>query len=445
MSLTGTAASSSDLARNSGPSSSSSSCVAGCAGAGFIMAPQTHTPSASNAVGTRRPNPTLGSNKNERHDRSVICSLFGLQCPLRQSLPPMVANYLGSTQPDSRLRPNPLAGSFLDVALYGPGVVHADIDVARVVHGHAFSPGVGGGAGPLFGRSEFRNEGGDLAVLHAADPDAAFEARVLRHVGFGIGDIEEVVLVDEEAARAAELLPFRHKRTVRVEDFDTVVGSIGDVDAARRIDRHRMVDPELPGAGAALSPRRDELAVGRELDDPRVGVATMAVAYDDVTVAGNRDIGRGVEHIGAHTGDPGFAERQRDLALRTELDDHVALAVAGGVVGRPHVALAIDMEPVGGVEVTLAKACHKLSGGIEFVDRIERGVDAVSCSAALEHPNALAVGIDIDARHLPELTAVGDFQPISVEAVWIGGPIRVGGHLRKRYRSKPGRRRRGDP
>src|SRR5258707_7108449 len=112
------------------------------------------------------------------------------------------------------LRPNPAVGSFLDVPLYGPGVVHADIDVARVIHGHAFSPGVGGGAGPLFGWSGFRNKGGDLAVLHAADPDAAFEARVLRHVGLRIADIENVVLVDEEAAGAAELLPLRDKRTV---------------------------------------------------------------------------------------------------------------------------------------------------------------------------------------------------------------------------------------
>jgi len=73
----------------------------------------------------------------------------------------------------------------------------------------------------------------------------------------------------------------------------------------------------------------------------------MPVAHNYVTVTGSRDIGRGVEHIGARTGDTGFAKREQDLALRTELDDHVALAIAAGVVGRPHVALAIAMEPRG--------------------------------------------------------------------------------------------------
>src|SRR4051794_4808651 len=53
-----------------------------------------------------------------------------------------------------------------------------------------------------------RNEGSDFAVLRAADPDALREAGISLRVGLRIGDINDVVLVDDDVARAAELLPF---------------------------------------------------------------------------------------------------------------------------------------------------------------------------------------------------------------------------------------------
>src|SRR5450631_1343873 len=99
-----------------------------------------------------------------------------------------------------------------------------------------------------------------------------------------------------------------------------------------------MVDPELAGAGASPAPRHDELAATGELDDSSIGLAAMPVTDDDVAIGGHRDIRRSVEHIGAVAGDSGFAERQHHLALWTELDDLVALAIATGVVARPHVA-----------------------------------------------------------------------------------------------------------
>src|SRR5580658_3586595 len=92
-------------------------------------------------------------------------------------------------------------GSFFDVPVHGTRVVHSDIDIARVIGGHAFSPAAAGGTKLLLGRNRIRNERNDLAVLHAADSDAPFEARILRRVGFGIGGIEDVVLVDEKATR----------------------------------------------------------------------------------------------------------------------------------------------------------------------------------------------------------------------------------------------------
>src|SRR5258708_2121938 len=335
--------------------------------------------------------------------------------------------------------------SFFDVPRYGPSIVHSDKNIARIIRGHGFSPTVAGGASPLFRRSGLRNEGGDFTVLHAANSHAPFEARILRHVGFGIGHIENVVLVDEKAAWATELFPFREEHTIRVKYLDTIIGSVSDKYTARRIDRQRMVDPELAWAGAPPAPRRNELAATGELDDPSIGVAAMPVTNDDVAINGNRDVRWRVEHVGPVTCDTSSAERQQYLALRTELDDLMALAIAANIVSRPHIALAIDIEAMGVVEEALANAQYKISRGIESVDRIKRRVDTVSCPTSLENPDAFAVGTDIDSRHLSHLAAIGHLQPIRVETVWVGGAIRVGRRLREQLSFRPGDRSRDDP
>jgi hypothetical protein len=83
------------------------------------------------------------------------------------------------------------------------------------------------------------------------------------------------------------------------------------------------------------------------------------------------------------------------------------------------------------VEETLAKARREISGGIEFFDRIECRVHTVLRSTSIKHPNALAIGIDVYAGHLPDFATTGRLQPIRVEAVWVGGAIRVGRRLRE--------------
>src|SRR5258708_6234714 len=323
------------------------------------------------------------------------------------------------------------SASSFDVPRYGPSIVHSDKNIAGVIRGHGLSPTVAGGASPLFGRSGLRNEGSDFTILHAANSHAPFEARILRHVGFGIGNVENVVLVDEEAAWAAELLPSRQEHTVRAKDLDTIIGSVGTEYPPCGTDRQRLMAPNPPRAGAPPAPGRNELAATGELDDPSIGLAAMPVTHDDVAIGGNRDVRRSVEHVGALTCYTGSAERQQYLAPWTELDDLVALAVVATVVGRPYVALAIDIEAMWVVEETLAKAHHKISGGIEFLDGIKRGVGTVFRATSIESPHALAVGIDIDARHLPHLAAIGHLRPIGVETVWVGGAIRVGRRLRE--------------
>src|SRR6266478_148288 len=123
--------------------------------------------------------------------------------------------------------------SFFDVPRHGPSVVHSDKNIACVIRGHGLSPAVARGASALFGRGRVRNEGSDFTILHAANSHAPFESGILRHVGFGSGNVENVVLVDEEAAWAAELLPFPKEHAVRAEDLDTIIGSVSDKYAAR--------------------------------------------------------------------------------------------------------------------------------------------------------------------------------------------------------------------
>src|SRR5262249_45585090 len=51
----------------------------------------------------------------------------------------------------------------------------------------------------------------------------------------GIGGVENVVAVDVEAARPAELPPFGEKFSILVEDLDAVVRAVGDEQPPARI------------------------------------------------------------------------------------------------------------------------------------------------------------------------------------------------------------------
>src|SRR5205807_8523999 len=111
------------------------------------------------------------------------------------------------------------------------GAVH----VALGVGGDAFRGAAGAGSRALFRRTGIRDEGRDLAVLRAADAQPAPEARVLRDVRFGIGDVDDVVLVDEHTARPTELPPLREKFSLLVENLNAAVGAIGNEQPSLRI------------------------------------------------------------------------------------------------------------------------------------------------------------------------------------------------------------------
>src|SRR5712691_7272853 len=78
-----------------------------------------------------------------------------------------------------------------------------------------------------------------------------------------------------------------------------------------------------------------------------------------------------------------------------------------------------------------AEALHHVPRRVDLEDRRE-----VGAVAALEHPDALAVGVDVDADRLAPLALIGQLHPILDGAIRIGriARLRVGPRTRDRDR-----------
>src|SRR6267378_2065686 len=155
------------------------------------------------------------------------------------------------------------------------------VDVALSVGRDAF--GGAGTGGVLVG---IRNESRHLAVLGAADPDAALPvgARLVDRARLRIRNIDDIVLVDVDAARAAELRPLVDEVAVLIEDLDAVVAAVAKEQPAARVHRQRVRAVDLAGCAALLAPGLDELAGLVELDDAGIGVAAVTVGNDNVAI-----------------------------------------------------------------------------------------------------------------------------------------------------------------
>jgi hypothetical protein len=64
------------------------------------------------------------------------------------------------------------------------------------------------------------------------------------------------------------------------------------------------------------------------------------------------------------------------------------------IVGRPHIAVTIDVQPMRMVEHRDTEAHQPISRQIEFQNRVQHGADAISCPTPVEHPQAHAVTIE---------------------------------------------------
>src|SRR4051812_18272768 len=150
----------------------------------------------------------------------------------------------------------------LDVFVHPLGTDLGAIDVAVYIGGNALG---GTRAGCLVHR--IGDERRHQAVAHPAHADAAFPAVMILRYRFRlrVGDVDDIVLVDEHSARPAELMPLIEEVPLLVEDLDTVVAAVTEKEPTARIHRQRVRTVYLARARSLLAPRLDELAVLVEL------------------------------------------------------------------------------------------------------------------------------------------------------------------------------------
>src|SRR5881398_3393065 len=84
-----------------------------------------------------------------------------------------------------------------------------------------------------------------------------------------------------------------------VEDLDAVVLAVADEQAALRIEGQGVRAVEFADARALFAPGFEELTVGVELHDARIGgrLLSVAVGHKNVAVRSNSDFGGLVEGI----------------------------------------------------------------------------------------------------------------------------------------------------
>src|SRR5690242_10523208 len=173
-----------------------------------------------------------------------------------------------------------------DVFLYVHGVFGA-VDVASGVCGETFGASgicrgiVGGGVG------------GEIfhgAVFGAADANAAAAARIVAIARFalarlGIGDVDHIVLINVDSARAAELFPLGDEMAVLVKDLDAVVLAVANEQAALGVEGQGVWAIKFADGRSFFAPGLEELAVGIEFHDAGVGVGLLAMTVGDEDVA----------------------------------------------------------------------------------------------------------------------------------------------------------------
>src|SRR5262245_12966789 len=272
---------------------------------------------------------------------------------------------------------------------------------------------------------DFRNERHHLAVLRAADANALLEAGIdLAAVitRLVIGRIHVVVSIDVEAARAPELLPFLEELAVLIENLDAIVDAISHEQPAGRIHGQLMRSVELARPAAALAPGLDVGAILGELEDAIVGARAVSLRNEDVAVGRNVDVSRLIEGVGGAriAGDARLAQRHQYLAVLAELDDGLAFAAFRDRVRDPNVAVTIDVEAVRIVHHAAAEFGLHVAVGIELHDRIERRATAVLRGTAVERPQALTVGIDLDADGRAPGPPRRQLRPILLQLIRIG-------------------------
>src|SRR5262245_37633129 len=308
--------------------------------------------------------------------------------------------------------------------------------------------------------ARIRYESEQRPIDGVADHDAAQFAglRSRRRVASGRlvakrgADINLVVRTDEHRAWLAKLMPSGNEIAVLVENLDTTVETIGNVDATQRTTNGDIVRViEVAGRRSFVTPGFDEAAILGELDDASVvrGIAAMAIGNKNIAIRRNRYSGRPIESICALPADAHLAKHHQHFAVLVELENFLSKNDARRVarwhaeyglliidVADPQVALTVQREPVRIDKHAATKALEQLTGWIKLQDRrigvaaTETGGDAGRhcVEAAMEDPN-VAVAVDMhpdDFTPTAPVHALGQGRPTFDKAIGIGQLSRLG-------------------
>src|ERR1700737_2479411 len=135
---------------------------------------------------------------------------------------------------------------------------------------------------------------------------------------FRIGHVNDVVFINENSARPAELLPLRYKIAILVEDLNPIVIAIPDEKAPLRIESQAVRQVKLSGACSFFPPRLNEFTVPVKLYDAIVAVSAVSVCDKNIAIRSDCYSGRHVERVGTIPSNSRFAQSHQDFSIRAE-------------------------------------------------------------------------------------------------------------------------------
>ena len=247
-----------------------------------------------------------------------------------------------------------------------PHPVGADIGGIDIAHCVSHNTGrrSAGSDGTKVARIRYESE--QRSVDGAADHDAAQFARLRLRRSIASGhlvsergaDIKPVIRADKDRAWLAKLMPSGDEIAVLVENLDTAVEAIGNVDAAERTANEDIVRViEIAGCRSFVTPGLDEAAILGEFDDAGAvrGIAAMAIGNKNIAIRRDRHAGRPIEGIRTARADAHLAEHHQHLAVLAELESLLSEDDARGIAHRhpeyglfvvdiadPQIALVVD-------------------------------------------------------------------------------------------------------
>ena len=172
-------------------------------------------------------------------------------------------------------------------------------------------------------RIRWRNEGRDLAVLDAADPDALLEARIGLVVGLRIRHVDHVVLVDDTLLGRPNCFHSASSRRPGRKIWMRLL--------TRSATNSRFWESSAMLCGVLSSPAAAPCLPQAVMNFPSFAELHDAVVGDRLVTRRDRrrrrcrrwageDVARAVEDTSGLAGNAGLAERHQHLAVGRELD-----------------------------------------------------------------------------------------------------------------------------